>query len=264
MLRTPRRLRRQRGRSTRRSARGHRWERGGASEFPGRGVGAGCPGSRGCGGHRRGSTEFVVGRSDVEAAVSENVGCVRMTERHLRSDPPRRADRRGRRKDIDAAVARRLDGDAGSTGPTASSVWPVRSRRWRRWPLGLPEYDSLRIHGSRTSPLAGPRGSPLGLLEATRERRATEPVMHPGRVDVIGGGALVLDRILAARRVPRGHRQRTRHPGRDRAGTGGRRAVGCQTWHLWQSPSSVTIVPASSPMSPPLWLCGTRTWRTRP
>ena len=60
--------------------------------------------------------------------------------------------------------------------------------------LGLPAYDSVAIHGSRI-PVADVRRVSADLLAATRERRAAEPVMHPGRVDVIGAGALIL-RVL--------------------------------------------------------------------
>ncbi len=141
-----------------------------------------------------GSTEFVVGRSDVEAAVSENVGCVRMTERHLRSDPPTADEISAAIEDIDAAVhdaltvtrfdrADRIIGLAGSVTTVAALA------------LGLPEYDSRRIHGSRI-PRSQVHAVTVQMLEASRDLRASEPVMHPGRVDVIGGGALVLDRIL--------------------------------------------------------------------
>ena len=141
-----------------------------------------------------GSTEFVVGRRDVEAAVSEDIGCVRMTERHLRSDPPSQAEISAAVANIDAAIhdalsatrfdrADRVIGLAGSVTTVAALA------------LGLPEYDSRRIHGSRI-PRSQVHAVTMQMLEATRLQRASEPVMHPGRVDVIGGGALVLDRIL--------------------------------------------------------------------
>ena len=61
--------------------------------------------------------------------------------------------------------------------------------------LGLPAYDSDRIHHARIS--AGRVHEIAGeLLAMTRTERAAIPVMHPGRVDVIGAGALILDRIL--------------------------------------------------------------------
>jgi exopolyphosphatase/guanosine-5'-triphosphate,3'-diphosphate pyrophosphatase len=141
-----------------------------------------------------GSTEFVVGDSRVGASVSENVGCVRMTERHLRTDPPTSAEIDAATTDIDAAVshamavtgfdtAERIVGLAGSVTTVAALA------------MGLPEYDSARIHGSRISAREVHEVT-AQMLAATRAQRAAEPVMHPGRVDVIGGGALVLDRIL--------------------------------------------------------------------
>lgn len=142
-----------------------------------------------------GSTEFIVGERDVVAATSVNIGCVRMTERHLRDDPPTDAQIRAARSDIDEAVtaalretgfdrADHLIGLAGSVTTVAALS------------LGLPEYDSAAIHGSRIPVEEVDRVTELMLL-ATRAQRAAEPVMHPGRVDVIAGGALVLDRIMA-------------------------------------------------------------------
>ena len=84
-----------------------------------------------------GSTEFVLGSVSADAARSVDIGCVRMTERHL-----------GRLK------------DAGRI--TATQV-----------------HEVTRL-----------------LLHATRAERAEFGVMHPGRVDVIGAGALILDRIM--------------------------------------------------------------------
>lgn len=141
-----------------------------------------------------GSTEFVVGADSVETAVSEDIGCVRMTERHLRSDPPTAAEVTAATADIDAAVdhARAATGfpAADCIIGLAGSVTTVAALA-----LGLPEYDSARIHGSRISGADVARIT-ARLLAASRAQRAAEPVMHPGRVDVIGGGALILDRIL--------------------------------------------------------------------
>jgi exopolyphosphatase/guanosine-5'-triphosphate,3'-diphosphate pyrophosphatase len=61
--------------------------------------------------------------------------------------------------------------------------------------LGLPEYDSARIHGSVIS-AADVANVTDRLLRMTHAQRAALPVMHPGRVDVIGGGALVLRTLL--------------------------------------------------------------------
>ena len=123
-----------------------------------------------------------------------NIGCVRMTERHLHGDPPLAAEIAATIKDIDAALelaaeavpaqkARTLVGLAGSVTTVGAIA------------LGLAEYDSARIHHSRVTAarvheIAGE------LLAMTRAERAAIPVMHPGRVDVIGAGALILDRIM--------------------------------------------------------------------
>ena len=61
--------------------------------------------------------------------------------------------------------------------------------------MGLPAYDAARIHHARVS-AAGVHEVTRSLLAQTRAARAAIGVMHPGRVDVIGGGALILDRIM--------------------------------------------------------------------
>ncbi|KUJ66724.1 exopolyphosphatase [Streptomyces albus subsp. albus] len=146
-----------------------------------------------------GSTEFVIGEEHARAARSVDVGCVRMTERHLVAegtvtDPPTPAQIAAMEADIDAAVelagrtvplteARTLVGLAGSVTTVAAIV------------LGLEEYDSTAIHHARIS-VDQVRETTRRLLAATHTERAAIPVMHPGRVDVIAAGALVLLRIM--------------------------------------------------------------------
>jgi exopolyphosphatase / guanosine-5'-triphosphate,3'-diphosphate pyrophosphatase len=142
-----------------------------------------------------GSTEFVLGdAAGVRAARSVDVGCVRLTERHLHGDPPSpeeiertEADLRAAldavREEVPVAEAATLVGLAGSVTTVAALA------------LKLPEYDGATIHGSRIT-AADVRRVTADLLAATRARRAAEPVMHPGRVDVIGAGALVLRVIM--------------------------------------------------------------------
>ena len=143
-----------------------------------------------------GSTEFVVGSEDVDAALSVDVGCVRMTERHLRSDPPAATEIAAATHDIDAGIARAQDAThfAGADHliGLAGSVTTVAALA-----MDLPEYDSRVIHGSRIAAQDVHRVT-HDLLAATRDERAAEPVMHPGRADVIAGGALILDRIVAS------------------------------------------------------------------
>ncbi|MDX3534025.1 Ppx/GppA phosphatase family protein [Streptomyces sp. MB09-01] len=146
-----------------------------------------------------GSTEFVVGEDHVRAARSVDVGCVRMTERHLVvdgvvTDPPAPEQIAAMRADIEAALdlaaesvplaeARTLVGLAGSVTTAAGIV------------LGLPEYLSSEIHHSRIS-YEQVREVGERMLTATHAERAAIPVMHPGRVDVIGAGVLVLLAIM--------------------------------------------------------------------
>jgi len=144
-----------------------------------------------------GSTEFVLGdAAGVRAARSVDVGCVRLTERHLRSDPPPPDEVQAAEADVRAAlelVAADVPvADAATLVGLAGSVTTVAALA-----LGLPAYDADAIHGSRI-PVAAVRSVTAGLLTATREKRAASPVMHPGRVDVIGAGSLVLRVIMDA------------------------------------------------------------------
>ena len=141
-----------------------------------------------------GSTEFVTGRSAVGAAVSVDIGCVRMTERHLRSDPPTAPEIAAAERDITAAVDRALAAvggrDAGTLVGLAGSVTTVTALA-----LGLPSYDVDRIHHARASYDAVAKVT-ADLLAATVADRRALPVMHPGRADVIGAGALILRIIM--------------------------------------------------------------------
>jgi exopolyphosphatase / guanosine-5'-triphosphate,3'-diphosphate pyrophosphatase len=143
-----------------------------------------------------GSTEFVLGEAGRRPAhaLSVNVGCVRMTERHLHGDPPADREVAAAVADIDAALdtvaaavpardARTLIGLAGSVTTVAAIA------------MGLPAYDAALIHHARVA-AADVHAVTCRLLSQTRAERATIGVMHPGRADVIGGGALVLDRLM--------------------------------------------------------------------
>jgi exopolyphosphatase/guanosine-5'-triphosphate,3'-diphosphate pyrophosphatase len=142
-----------------------------------------------------GSTEFVLGDDDgLRAARSVDIGCVRLTERHLHGDPPSAAQVRRTEDDIRAALAEVVAGvpvaEAASLIGLAGSVTTVAAIA-----LELPAYDPVAIHGSCID-VDAVREVTAYLLAATRERRAAMPVMHPGRVDVIGAGALVLRVIM--------------------------------------------------------------------
>lgn len=144
-----------------------------------------------------GSTEFVLGGdAGAPAAVSVDIGCVRLTERWLKDagDPPEQTAVDAVVADIEAALdrvraavpvaqARTLVGLAGSVTTVAGIA------------LGLSTYEAERIHHSRIT-ASEVHDVTLRLLSMTRDERAAIGVMHPGRVDVIGAGALILDRVM--------------------------------------------------------------------
>ncbi len=154
-----------------------------------------------------GSTELVIGERDgatnrLAGAISLDIGCVRITERILRSDPPTtdervRAQRWARdvlRSGLDrlpVRAVRRLVPVSGTATTLAAAA------------LRLPTYDPARIHLA-TIPVDRIHAVTDLLLGATRAHRAALGYMHPGRVDVIGGGALILSTMvsLVAERVP--------------------------------------------------------------
>lgn len=146
-----------------------------------------------------GSTEFVRGTDDVRAARSVDIGCVRMTERHLRSDPPTAEEIAAATADIDAAIdaaeAEVPFGGIRTLVGLAGSVTTITAHALR-----LPRYDSAVIHLS-SLPVPSVLAAAADLLHRSRADRAALPFMHPGRVDVIGAGALVWSRIVE--RVPR-------------------------------------------------------------
>jgi exopolyphosphatase/guanosine-5'-triphosphate,3'-diphosphate pyrophosphatase len=139
-----------------------------------------------------GSTELVLGTSRVEQAASVDVGCVRLTERRLRTDPPPAAE-------VEAAVADialALDGVDVEVGRAATFVGLAGSvTTVTALALGLAAYDPAAIHLARVS-AEQVEDVTARLLAMTRAERAALPVMHPGRVDVIGAGALVLREVL--------------------------------------------------------------------
>jgi exopolyphosphatase/guanosine-5'-triphosphate,3'-diphosphate pyrophosphatase len=141
-----------------------------------------------------GSTELVLGSTSVDAACSVDVGCVRLTERHLVSDPPTAEEVDAATRDVDAALRQALEVVPAERARTAvglaGSVTTVAALA-----LELPAYDPVKIHLSRVS-RADVRRITAELLSMSRQERSRLPVMHPGRADVIGGGALVLDRAM--------------------------------------------------------------------
>lgn len=143
-----------------------------------------------------GSTEFVLGGELPSHSISVNIGCVRMTERHLHSDPPStreidlvEADLADALATVASAVpvgeARTLVGVAGSVTTVAAMV------------LDLAEYDPALLHGAVVTRDEVEHVTER-LLAMTRAQRAKLPFMHEGRIDVIAGGAMVLRALMRA------------------------------------------------------------------
>lgn len=146
-----------------------------------------------------GSSEFVLGTHTVSASLSTDIGCVRLTERHLRSDPPSDAEIAAARADVERAIDAAADvvplARARTLVGLAGSITTVTAHA-----LALPSYQPDRIHLG-TLNAAQVRAACHGLVAMTRAQRAALPFMHPGRVDVIGAGALIwsviVDRVMA-------------------------------------------------------------------
>ena len=143
-----------------------------------------------------GSTEFVVGTADEEILRSHSayMGCVRLTERIMRTDPPTEAEieiaseyvaeRMGEvEKIVPMSKARTIVGCAG-TFTTLSAL-----------AQGLERYDPDAIHGSELR-FDALRVLLKQLVSVPSEERALNPVIHPGRADVIGGGAVAVEGIM--------------------------------------------------------------------
>jgi exopolyphosphatase/guanosine-5'-triphosphate,3'-diphosphate pyrophosphatase len=148
-----------------------------------------------------GSTEFILGNREPAAMLSIDVGCVRLFERHLASDPPAPEEVAALRRDVrehlakvpevlDPGTARRVVGVAG----TVTTVTAIA--------LGLERYDPERIHHAAVdSRRIGQTAERLAAM--TIAQRAALPVMAKGREDVIAAGALVLDEICRTFGFPR-------------------------------------------------------------
>ncbi|AOS61589.1 Ppx/GppA phosphatase family protein [Actinoalloteichus hymeniacidonis] len=145
-----------------------------------------------------GSTELVYGtwdgtRAEVIAARSVDVGCVRLTERCLPSDPPTDAEVAEARRVAKETLAEAFDAVAVSDARTwvgvAGTVTTLAAISQE-----LTEYDPERIHGSAITPDRIARTT-RDLVSATHSERAAIPSMHPGRVDVIAGGAIVVQTL---------------------------------------------------------------------
>lgn len=149
-----------------------------------------------------GSTELVLGGGDavVDAAYSADIGCVRLTERCLHSDPPTPTELAAGQEFVGQRLA-----------PALAAVPVDRAVTWvgvagtmttlAALAMGLDTYDADRIHLSRID-FDQLKRVCRQLIGMSRADRAALGPMHPGRVDVIGGGSLVtlaLADVLARR-----------------------------------------------------------------
>ena len=143
-----------------------------------------------------GSTEFVFGSEKVEFAKSVNIGCVRMSERHLNLQPPTMAQIAEAIIDIDLAITQAAKvvpiSQAKSLVAVAGTATTVAAAA-----LKLAEYDRYLIHLSRISAPAVHQVAAM-FQSLNKDQITALGYMHPGRVDVITAGALVLSRIMAA------------------------------------------------------------------
>ena len=141
-----------------------------------------------------GSTELVLGEETPTHRISLDIGSVRLTERHLVSDPPTEAEITAARADVDVMLDRAaaevplertavLVGVAG----TVTTVTAVAS--------GIRDYRPDVTHGARLT-VEQVLATCRTLLGETRAQRAEHEVIHPGRLDVIGAGALIWARIV--------------------------------------------------------------------
>jgi exopolyphosphatase / guanosine-5'-triphosphate,3'-diphosphate pyrophosphatase len=141
-----------------------------------------------------GSTELVLGTDTVEAAYSMDVGCVRLTERHLHTDPPTADEIARSRADVrtalDTAAQHVPLGRAVTLVGLAGTVTTVTAHA-----LGLTTYDPHAIDGA-VLPIDQVLAACDDLLARNHDERAALGFMHPGRVDVIGAGALVWREVV--------------------------------------------------------------------
>lgn len=143
-----------------------------------------------------GSTEFVLGdRDGVRAAISTQMGSVRLTERCVRTDPVTAAELEALRDevhrvldDVERVVPVRAARTVLAVAGTTTTVQGIA--------LGLPRYDPDLIHGSTLS-LDAARGVLARLAAEGREARAVHPAMPPGREEVIVAGAVILVETMA-------------------------------------------------------------------
>ncbi len=143
-----------------------------------------------------------MGGEAVVASYSADIGCVRLTERCLHSDPPTPAEVAAARQ----VVRERLEVALGVVPVEGARTWVGLAGTMTTLSAlahDLPAYDSAAIHLSRVA------GADLlavceRLIGMTRAERAALPPMHEGRADVIGGGAIVVEELARELRARAG------------------------------------------------------------
>jgi len=143
-----------------------------------------------------GSTEFVYGNKEVEFAKSVDIGCVRMSERHLKSQPVEMGQVAQAIIDIDKAIAQAAAVVPISTAKTLVAVAGTATTIAAA-ALELETYDRYAIHLSRI-PAEKVHKVSAAFQAMTKSEISKLGFMHPGRVDVITAGSLVLSRVMAA------------------------------------------------------------------
>jgi len=143
-----------------------------------------------------GSTEFVYGNKEVEFAKSVDIGCVRMSERHLKSQPVEMSQVAQAIIDIDKAIAQAAAVVPISTAKTLVAVAGTATTIAAA-ALDLETYDRYAIHLSRI-PAEKVHKVSAAFQAMTKSEISKLGFMHPGRVDVITAGSLVLSRVMAA------------------------------------------------------------------
>ncbi|MEO6956109.1 MAG: Ppx/GppA phosphatase family protein [Antricoccus sp.] len=141
-----------------------------------------------------GSTEFVIGDTVVRSSRSTDVGCVRLTEQYFKNDPPTPDQLAHARAAVTAAIAQarsQVDFDSAlevvGVAGTITTMTAIA--------LGIETYDSKAIHRS-TIKASEIRDIASKLTTLGHDERAAIPTMHPGRVDVIAAGAVILEAVV--------------------------------------------------------------------
>ena len=136
----------------------------------------------------------MLGTGAPDSAYSMDVGCVRLTERHVHSDPLLKTEIASIRHDVNAALdAATVIVDVAQATDVigvAGTITTITAHA-----LGLSSYDPMAISGSRLS-LVDMLDACESLSGMPRAERAALPYMHPGRVDVIAAGAVIWSTVL--------------------------------------------------------------------